>query len=284
MNASGDVSPVFSETVASGAPALSPDGNKLAFMGEVNGQWDVHVYDFGSKNLKQITKSPSVEGFPAWSPDGKKLAFMSSINGNRDIYITELEGEETRRLTDDPAIDVKPMWSPNLDSVIYFKSIRTGNEALFRLHFGSNELQEIAGMNKASNSLKRIEDTEELSYLQYDSKGQNLMAYNELSGKNYLLLGTAGKITAYDWSPGGSRLAIAVKGQVEVYDYDQESGLSLDFIIEKASYPAWSKDGNSLLFVKRVGEFRQIFSYDLSTERSRQLTDGKFDSYGPVVQ
>jgi Tol biopolymer transport system component len=282
MDASGDAEPLYSETLASGAPSLSPEGDKLAFMGEVDGQWDVHIYDFGSKTLKQITESPSIEGFPAWAPNGEKLAFMSSINGNRDIYITDVSGGKTRRLTDDRAIDVKPLWSPNLDSVIYFKSIRNGYEALYRLHFGQNELREIAGMGKASNMLKTIKGTQELSYLQYDGSGQNLMAYNELTGKNYLLLSTAGKVTDYDWSPGGSRLAIAVKGQVEIYNYDQETGLALDFIIENASYPAWSDGGNGLLHVKRVGYYRQVFSYDLGTGKSRQLTRGEFDSYNPT--
>lgn len=57
--------------------AWSPDGTKLAFRSN-DGCGDIYVLDLDTRQLKQITRTPSGEKDPSWSPDGSFLIFAAS--------------------------------------------------------------------------------------------------------------------------------------------------------------------------------------------------------------
>ena len=58
-------------------PALSPDGNQVAFAwsGEKNDNWDVYLKFVGSPEMRRLTTDPLDDVFPRWSPDGRYIAF-----------------------------------------------------------------------------------------------------------------------------------------------------------------------------------------------------------------
>jgi Tol biopolymer transport system component/DNA-binding winged helix-turn-helix (wHTH) protein len=58
-------------------PALSPDGNQVAFAwsGEKNDNWDVYLKFVGSSEMRRLTTDPLNDVSPRWSPDGRYLAF-----------------------------------------------------------------------------------------------------------------------------------------------------------------------------------------------------------------
>jgi Tol biopolymer transport system component/tRNA A-37 threonylcarbamoyl transferase component Bud32 len=63
-------------TVAAGAPALSPDGTKLAFLTSSGSDTSLWVRDVTTGALHQVeVERPT---FPFWSPDGKNLGFFSA--------------------------------------------------------------------------------------------------------------------------------------------------------------------------------------------------------------
>jgi Tol biopolymer transport system component len=58
-------------------PAFSPDGNSIAFSAQVGGVTDIYVYDFNTKQTKQLTKDNFADLQPAWSSDGQRIAFVT---------------------------------------------------------------------------------------------------------------------------------------------------------------------------------------------------------------
>ena len=75
----------------------SPDGSKLAFVSDRNGQFDIFTLDVKSKALKTISAHADDENTPKWSPDGKSLAFLRS-GKTGGLYVADADGAgEPRR-------------------------------------------------------------------------------------------------------------------------------------------------------------------------------------------
>jgi len=72
-------------------PAVSPDGNKIAFISDRGGLSNVWVMDIDGSNLKQVTKEKkNIIHSPKWSPDGQYIAITKGIMSTRSIPAGEI--------------------------------------------------------------------------------------------------------------------------------------------------------------------------------------------------
>lgn len=60
-------------------PALSPDGQQLAFVRSVEGKSQLFLLPLKGGEAMQLTRSKYGASSPVWSPDGQQIAFTSSI-------------------------------------------------------------------------------------------------------------------------------------------------------------------------------------------------------------
>jgi len=107
--------------------AISPDGKKIVFVRQNNGNYDLWMQDVDGGDLVQLTDTPFGEFEPAFSPDGKRIAFVSNRDseGNvraTSIYILDLANGKTTRLTNAAATDGGPAWRN--DHTVLFHSDR----------------------------------------------------------------------------------------------------------------------------------------------------------------
>ena len=99
-----------SPDVYSGEPDWSPDGQRLAFSSNRDGNWEIYTRE-PDGSLTRLTDDPAADGHPSWSPDGNWIAFSSDRGDSLDIYIMRSDGSDLRRLTDAPALDLAPAWA-----------------------------------------------------------------------------------------------------------------------------------------------------------------------------
>mgnify|MGYP006270892699 CR=1 FL=1 len=53
-------------------PSWSPDGARIAFTSERNGQAEIYAMNADGSGLKNLTNNPAGDWWPSWSPAGTR--------------------------------------------------------------------------------------------------------------------------------------------------------------------------------------------------------------------
>jgi TolB protein len=92
--------------------AWSPDGTRIAFTTNRDGNPELYVVNRDGSSLRRITNHPSVDITPTWSPAGNEIAFTSDRSGTPQIYIVSADGlGSPRRITTESYAD-RATWGP----------------------------------------------------------------------------------------------------------------------------------------------------------------------------
>jgi Tol biopolymer transport system component len=73
--------------------------NKIAFVSDRDGKWEIYIMNIDGSDQKRITDNASFEWGPHFSPDGSKIAFVSDRDDDLEIYIMNIDGSNQERLT-----------------------------------------------------------------------------------------------------------------------------------------------------------------------------------------
>ena len=125
------------------APAWSADGRKVAFSGNLNGRFDIFLYDLESGAVTNLTDDEIYDGAPVFSPDGKTLVYSATV-GKDHAQLFELDlaaPAQRRRLTDGEWSDKDAVFSSD-GSSIYFTSDRTGIDNIWAFERATGRLRQ----------------------------------------------------------------------------------------------------------------------------------------------
>jgi len=236
-----------------GAPAWSPDGQRLCFTKwhgglfgtNVRAQGDIFVINRDGSNERRITTNPAHDGWCTWSPDGQHLAFKSKRTGNLDIFTIDLRGGQATNLTNNPANDDSPAWSPD-GRRIAFHSSRDGNKEIY--------VMDADGGNPTNLTRNPADDF----YPTWSPDGSHIAFISDRDGNREIYLmradgSDARRMTFNDyvdslatWSPDGRYLAYYAKPtwehDKETFIMDIETGATWQVTHNEANdeYTAWS--------------------------------------------
>ncbi|MFC1858794.1 hypothetical protein ACFL9U_12335 [Thermodesulfobacteriota bacterium] len=105
----------FVEITADGAdsfkPMWSPSGDKIAYMSNKSGNYDIWTVHVKTRKQHRLTTDPAYDGDPAWSTDGSQIAFVSSRSGAREIWIMSTDGKKPRQVTKMGTSCEGPSWA-----------------------------------------------------------------------------------------------------------------------------------------------------------------------------
>jgi Tol biopolymer transport system component len=117
------------------APAISPDGRRIAYAQFTNGTRGIYLMNADGTNRSLLIARSSFDGEPAWSPDGSQIAFRSLNSGPFGdygrIFVINVDGTGLRQVSPeetDPnaySFDASPAWSPGGSRIAFDRNGQT---------------------------------------------------------------------------------------------------------------------------------------------------------------
>lgn len=241
-------------------PALSPDGQFIAFAAEENGHRRIVVRSRQTGEDRRITSGATDEIQPAWSGDGKSLAFVKArtaarleptdVNGiydeNADIWVVDVASTKERRLVENA---FNPAFSPD-GKQLAFDAAWAGAQRLW------------------------IADREGKNPRQVSTDSSEAVVHGEPS-----------------WSPDSRKIAFRRSektiSDIAILDITSQkiTAVTLDNVLDMN--PAWAPDG-TIYFSSNGGGGLNIWRAKVNSSDERdgpleQITTGAGDDINPSV-
>jgi len=97
----------------------SPDGKRLAYCAERNGQYDIYTISIDGGQETQLTNLPGLDDGPEYSPDGRQIWFNSTRTGLMQVWRMETDGSNPTHMVKEDANCWFPHISPDGNWAVY---------------------------------------------------------------------------------------------------------------------------------------------------------------------
>jgi dipeptidyl aminopeptidase/acylaminoacyl peptidase len=209
----------FNDAVIQTSPAISPDGNTLAFFARTEAGAKIYTLDLTDKNAwpKILFPDNSEETFPAWSVNGD-IAFRRS----GDIWVLKRGDAEPRRVPD-PAYgggNSGHVWSPDGKHIAFINS-QSGFSQIGVVNVHSGKVIPITHEPREHADLSWSADGQWLAYVRNDAGGMSkdlVVGRVDGSADRRVISKGKGFRTAPKFSPDGKYLAFLESTSVRTSD------------------------------------------------------------------
>jgi len=179
------------------APDWSPNGRRIAFQSDRDGNWEIYVMGADGTEVRRLTDDDAQDGEPSWSPDGKRIAFVH----DGDLYELRANGREAHSLENDGEW---PSWSPDGKALAW--DVEFGDHSYGLVVNGPESgLGEFGAPDHRRPVWSPKGDV--LAYQCRSGDHWHICTLNPKTGSMHVLTGDDSDAFAPAWSPDGRRLA-----------------------------------------------------------------------------
>jgi Tol biopolymer transport system component len=236
------------------APAISPDGRRMAFLSS-RGLFsiDLFVSDLGTGHVKQLVSTATNAHFDAlrfidsagdWSPDGRQLVFVVFDRGDNRLGFVDAETGQIVNQRTVPGVSAiaNPVWAPD-GRTIAFSGSTNGVTDLYTIDITSGELRRLT--NDAYMELQPdfSPDGRSLAFVTDRGEGTDLQTLEWSRPRLAVYDLATGNITTFTPFPGAKHIN-----------------------------PQYSGDGRSVFFVADPEGIPDVFRYDFEGGHSERIT------------
>jgi len=258
---------------------FSPDGRKIAYVSNREGQWELYVSlskdqadeqpiwlsrlnsnilgDSQGDNLERLTQDIHVESKPQWKPTNDALVYQKEITGNPEICTFDLINYIETNLTNNPGDDTDPACSDN-----YIVWIRDGN--VFRMNYNGTGQTQLTfdGTTALPYSKPKIspDETKVLAVKQNTTTDKDLIVMNASDGSAAQdISNNADLDDNASWKSDSSSIIYQSNNDIYTANPDGTNKVQRTTTGDNKN-PSWGPSGNSFTFSSsRIGGIWQVF-------------------------
>ncbi len=232
---------------------------RLAFIANVDDNWDLFVMDEKGKHVKQLTHTPFDEKQPSWSHDGKRIVYATTEG---TVNIVDLATGNVKIILDStgPGKSEEPVFSPDSNNIlyVYYKNKRIDDSDLWMLNLGplNSELAHRTTHPETRYSLPVtrylfLSQPSSQSHPAYSSDGKNIVYSSFHCG------GECGQIIKELWTMNSSG------GDVR----------QLLLTNSNCMFPSWSPDNSKIAFSSDMDGNFDVWVVEVLTKKLTKITD-----------
>jgi tricorn protease len=243
---------------------------------------DVWIYDFKTKQIKNITNNPAQDIIPMWN--GNMIYFLSDRDSRMNLFSYNLTTNETRKMTDFKDYDIK---FPSIgDNAIVFEN----GGYLYKYDINSDKAEKITiylnedfdigrgGYIDVSKNISNFEISPDGNRALFGARGE-IFTVPFKNGNTRNLTNTSGVHERNSkWSPDGKWISYIsdVSGEDQIYIVSQDGKSDPVQITDNEGVykyqPLWSPDSKKIMWSDREQRLQYV---DIDSKRITIIDESK---------
>ena len=250
-----------------GGPTWSPDGYRIAFNSNRDGNDEIYMMNANGSNVVRLTDNIDRDVSPAWWAGIRQIAFQSFRDGNPEIYLMIMDGDnlpsylpytdedgpspgvrvfELNNLPNDPSSDGSPAWSPGGGQIAFQRDA----SEIYVMEFDGSFQMNLTNHGAIDDDPAWSPDGSQIAFRSNRDGNEEIYVMDYFPGSNVTNVVRLTNNTVFDggpaWSPDGSQIAFRSSrdGNDEIYVMDAD-GSNVVRLTNNAVFdgsPAWSPD------------------------------------------
>lgn len=210
-------------------PAWSPDGTKIVFTSDRDGNGEIYVMNADGSNPTRLTFNDYWDRHPAWSPDSTKIVFVSyQPNDLSGIQVMNADGSNQITLAHSgEGYYISPSWSPDGAKIAFVREgfggfACQGCSEIFVMNADGGSPIQITYHNSYSQNPAWSPDGTKIAYETYVGlRDIGIVVVNPDGSGQTHLANTDGWDSDPSWSPDGKMIVfLSDRGHINIGEFD----------------------------------------------------------------
>ena len=203
--------------------AWSPDGRRIAFVSNRDGNFELYVMNADGSGQRRLTRNTTTDLNPVWSPDGRTIAFVSTTYADPkgslrrpQVHVMNADGSGRRTL----ARGDSPSWSPDGRKIVFVHESRYLEREIYVMNADGSRQQNLRRGTGFEDAPRWSPDGRKIAFVRIDGERELINVINPDGSGQRTLTRHVYPGGAPVWSPDGRKIVFVSDGDVYVMNAD----------------------------------------------------------------